>query len=64
MCMPVYVSNSIFYEKGQSRMKCVENYDASTKDASRKFLDLLIYRRNLLWNTYFLKFLLNFPDFS
>ena len=40
MCMPVYISNSIFFMKM-----------------------MLIDRRNLLWNTQFLKFLLNFPDF-
>ena len=51
-------------KKGQSRMKCVEKYNVSAKGASQKFLCMLIYRRNLLWNTYFLKFLLNFPDFS
>ena len=40
MCMPGYVSNNIFMKKGQSRMKCVEKYDASGKGASRKFLDI------------------------
>ena len=31
MCMPVYVSNSMFDEK---RMKCVEKYDVSDEGAS------------------------------
>ena len=53
----------VLMKKGQSRMKCVEKYDASDEGASWKFLDMLIDRRNLLSNTYFLKFLLNFPDF-
>ena len=48
-------------------MKCVEKYDASAKGASRKFLDMPIDHRNLLWNINFLRFpwfFLNFPDFQ
>ena len=48
-------------------MKCVEKDDASGKGASRKFLDMLIDHRNLLWNINFLKFpwlFLHFPDFQ
>ena len=48
-------------------MKCVEKYDASAECASRKFLDMPIEQRNLLWNVNFLKFpllFLNFPDFQ
>ena len=46
---------------------CIKKYDASAKGASRKFLDMPIDHRNLLWNINFLKIpwlFLNFPDFQ
>ena len=57
----------IFVNKGKFRMKCVEKYDTSAKRSSRKFLDMPIDLRNLLWYINFLKFpwlFLNFPDFQ
>ena len=61
-------------------MNWVEKYDASLEGASRKFLNMPIVHRNLLWNINFLKFpwlflnfltfnkipwqILKFPDFS
>ena len=53
--------------KCKFREKCVEKYDASAEGASRKFFDMPIVHRNLLWNINFLKFpwlFLNFPDFK
>ena len=48
-------------------MKCVKIYDTSAEGANRKFLDMLIDHRNLLWNINYIKFprlFLNFPDFQ
>ena len=46
----------IFVNKGKFGMKCIEKYDASAEGVSRKFLDMPIDHRNLLWNINFLKF--------
>ena len=53
--------------KGKFRIKCVEKMMRAPKGARRKFLDMPIDHRNLLWNINFLKFpwlFLNFPDFQ
>ena len=39
---------AIFVKNRKFRMKCVDKYDASAEDASRKLLDMLIDHRNLL----------------